>query len=263
MAEVKNFVLGRGRLYFNQFANGTQTLTGERYIGSTQQFSLAIGSETLNHMSMESGIRSIDDSAILENTRNASYTTDQIDQANLSSFIVGEGETLAVAGGAVVDELISGVTQNRHYQLGYDEATNITGARNVSAVTVTDDNATPVTFTETTDYTVDLDLGRIYVVEGGAITDGTNLKVSYTEAAYSREQIVTSDNTKLYGALRFVADNAKGENRDFYMPYVLMTPNGEYALKGDDWQNMGFNLSILQKSATIEAIYADGRPYTP
>ena len=44
-----NYVLGRGKLYFDRFPDGTKTPTGERYFGNTPSFSMSLDSETLDH----------------------------------------------------------------------------------------------------------------------------------------------------------------------------------------------------------------------
>jgi hypothetical protein len=113
----------------------------------------------------------------------------------------------------------------------------------------------------TTDYTVDTDMGRIYIVTGGGISAGEPLSVSYSTLAKSRSQIITASTSTIDGALRFIATNPKGIQTDYYMPKVRLSPNGEFQLKGDAWQQLSFNLEILKLSDTVEAVYADGRPY--
>jgi hypothetical protein len=49
---------------------------------------------------------------------------------------------------------------------------------------------------------------------------------------------------------------------DYLMPYVRLSPNGDFALKSDEWQQLSLNVEIL-KLADYERIYVDGRPYTP
>lgn len=109
-----------------------------------------------------------------------------------------------------------------------------------------------------TDYDVDLTLGRIEILDGGAIVEGTDVEVFYALAASSRSRII-SGSAPVQGQLRYVARNPKGENIDYLMPKVNISPNGDYALKGDDWQTIPFNLEILKKDG-YEAIYAEGRP---
>ena len=53
--------------------------------------------------------------------------------------------------------------------------------------------------------------------------------------------------------------NPKGDDVVFYMPYVKITPNGDYALKGDEWQAIPLSLEILRPTIG-EAIYRDGMP---
>lgn len=257
----QNYTLGRGKVYFDRFADGTKTKQGERYFGHTPEFSITAEPESLDHWNADDGVKTKDESVLLQVTRSFSFTTDSIVPENLALFFIGDASVITDAGSSVTAEAIDDVTQDHYYQLGATAA-NPAGVRKVSAVTVNDDTSgTPTTFTEDTDYTVDLDLGRIYVVEGGAIVDGTNLRIDYTVDASSRSQVV-SKNKQINGALRFVSFNAKGAQRDYFMPYVRLQPTGDFALKSDEWQMLGFQGEILQLNSTTEAIYADGRPYT-
>jgi hypothetical protein len=166
-------------------------------------------------------------------------------------------QALTVTAGTGETDAFDDVKQGLFYQLGAD-ATNPTGARNVSNVVVKDD-ATPTaaTFTLGTDYLVNPDLGRIEVLAGGGIDDGTNLRITYDVAASTREQIV-SGSAAVEGSLRYVAQNPVGENIDYFWPWVKITPNGDFALKGDEWQQIPFSLEILRRQG-YEAVYATKR----
>ena len=74
----------------------------------------------------------------------------------------------------------------------------------------------------------------------------------------------TGGKAELTGALRVVSDNAAGGNRDWYLPKVTLTPEGDLTLiaEGDDVVTMEFGLEAL-KPANGEAIYCDGRPVAP
>lgn len=254
--------LGRGKLYFDKFTPGTKTLTGERYIGNTPEFNLNSESETLDHFNSDEGVRVKDDSVLLQLDRGGSFITDVISPANMALFLLGNATVLAQASGAAIATNKDGVTQDTYYQLG-QSTSNPTGDRDVSVVVVKDDTTpTATTFVVNTDYTVDAVRGRIYIVPGGNIDDGTNLRITHTRAAKSRNRIVTAASATIEGALRFIAANPKGDNIDFYMPYVQLAPNGDFALKGDEWQQLPFNVEIL-KLDPYESIYADGQPYTP
>lgn len=253
----KNYVLGRGKLYFDQYATGTDTLTGERYIGSTTAFNINVTSNMLDHMSMENAIKVTDKSVLLDTTRAGSFTTDNVNAKNLAYFLLGSENALTVAGATVTGYAIADVKKDHFYQIGAS-ASNPAGVRKVSAVAVKKGASTLVAGT---DYTVDLDLARIYIMPTSAtVVEGDDLTVDYTQTAHTRSQVVSSDTTQIRGALRFISANGQGEQRDFYMPYVEITPNGDLTLKSDDWQTLGFNVKVMAKSDTVAAIYADGRP---
>ena len=251
-----NYVLGRGRLFFSTFATGTLTPVGEMFIGNCPSININITSETLDHMSSTGGVREIDDSATVSTTRNGTFTTDDVDAENLALFFFGTVGTVSSTSGSVTGEALGPVLKNRFYQLGAT-AQNPTGVRNVSAVTLTGVGGTP-TFVNGTDYRVDLALGRIEIIPAGAIANNTAVLANYTRSVNSREQVI-SGNRPITGALRFIADNPKGANRDFYMPYVELSPNGDFAVITDtDWQQLPFNIKIL-KPPTAAALYIDGR----
>lgn len=262
MADLKNYVLGRGKLYFDPFTTGTKNRTGERYFGNTTAFNLNITSEKLDHFDSDQGVRSKDDSVILELNRTGSMTTDNISEENAGLFVLGDVSDVTQDGTPVTSEAVgpgSVPIPGRSYQLGQTTA-NPQGVRDVSSVTVTIDPAgTPVVATLDTDYTLDATLGRITILEGGAIDGVKTVEVDYTPASNTRKRITTSAAASVEGALRFISYNAKGKQKDVYMPYVTLTPSGDWALKGDDWQNLAFDVEVGELSGQA-AIYVDGRP---
>lgn len=245
-----NYTIPKGKMYFDDG-------TGEEYIGNTPSAELSIESTSLDHFSAESGIREKDDTALVEISRNLAITADDISVGNWARFIVGAASTLAQAATPVVDESVGAVKQGLYYQLG-ETVDNPSGVRDVGSVTV---KVGITTKTLTTDYTVDLALGRVYIVPGGGISDADVVLVSYTPVAGTRDQVVSASSASLAGALRFIADNPKGANRDIFLPSVTIKPTGTAKLKGDtaEWMQIGFEIEILKKDANTAAIYIDGR----
>jgi len=256
--DKKNYVLGRGKLYFDPFAPGTKTKTGERYLGNTTEFNLNVESESLDHFNSDEGVRTKDDSVILELTRTGALTTDNISEENAALFVLGDVSEVSQTADPVVGENLGTVLPDRYYQLGA-KASNPQGVRGVTAVTVSDDSATPVQAVEGTDYTLDAALGRIYILEGGLFDGTKGATVDYTPEANTRKRVSTNAAASVEGALRFVSFNAKGKQKDVYIPYVTLQPTGDWALKGDDWQNMGFSVEIGELEG-MKAVYVDGRP---
>lgn len=251
-----NYTLGRGELWFDRFADPiAMTLSGERYLGNSPEFNATIESENLDHYNSDRGVREKDESIVLQTNRTASFITDNVSAENLALFFFGTSEIFATTGATVADEAFNDVTLGRTYQLGMLQA-NPSGLRNVTSVTVSK-GVTALTLN--TDYTLDAALGRVTLLETASGVDtGDDITVDYTHSSATRERII-SGSTAVGGALRFISYNPQGKRFDWYMPYVKLSPNGDFALKGDEWQQIPFNIEILKKSG-YEAIYIDGRP---
>lgn len=261
---AQNHVLGSGRLYFDRFLPDTQTKTGRRYLGNSPAFTIAAASTALDHFNADDGIRTKDDSVLISLDRTGTLTLDDISKENVAMFISGsEGiQTQAAVAAPLGLYSIDAVKKDRYYQIG-ETALNPAGLRELTTVVVKDDAGSPVTFTNITDYTVDLALGLLHVVPTGIITDGTNLRLTFAVLAKSREQVVTNALSTVTGALSFISRNPRGAQADYYMPYVQLSPNGDFALKGETWQEIPLRVDILQLNSETAHIYRNGRAYTP
>lgn len=254
-----NTVLGRGKLYFERFQPNTDTpIGGERFLGNCPSFALSVETQELDHYKSTEGLRIKDQSVTLQIDMTGTITCDNVDKTNLALFFFGTSE-VATQGALTGQTDTFTATPGAYYQLGRS-TTNPAGLRQVTVNSVTIDPAgTPSTATVGDDYTVDAVLGRIQIVEGGAISEGDTIEVGYDVAAHSRNRIISGSNV-VYGGMRFIAFNPVGENTDFFMPKVAVRPNGEFNLLGEDWQQFSFNLEVLRRG-TDENIYADGRPF--
>lgn len=261
----KNYTLGRGKLFFDRYPDGVNIVAatqgeGERYFGNTPSFATSSSSENLDHFDSDAGVRTKDDSVQLSFDRTGSITCDNISSENIALQFLGNASvvTQAAVTGATTSRAVK---KGRFYQLGATTALPA-GVRNVSNVTAKK-GATTVAMSG--NFEVDEALGRVFVEANAAgVTDDDVIEFTFDIAASTRDQVI-SGNKSIYGALRFVADNPKGANRDFFFPYVKLTPDGDYNFKGDDWQVMTFALEILKKASNIESAYVDGRavPVTP
>lgn len=261
----KNYTLGRGKLFFDPYPLGASITAatqgeGERYFGNTPELAFTTSTENLDHFDSDAGVKTKDDSVQLSTNRTGSFTTDNIVGDNIALLVGGESATVIQASAAAVVDLFT-IKKGRFYQLGAGE-TNPSGVRMVSNVVVKSGVAFADTVTAVGNYEVDEVLGRLYIESDAAdLDDADDIEVTFDVAASSREQVVSSSNS-IYGALRFVADNPKGANRDYFFPYVKLAPDGDYSLKGDEWQQIGFTLEILKKASNYEAVYVDGRAFT-
>lgn len=248
---ANTYVLGKGKLWFDPW-NTSNLTTGERAFGNCPGFEIGVTTNPLEHFSSESGIQEKDDEVLLSVVRNATINCDNINIANLELFVIGGSATLVQASGSVVDESLT-VKKGRTYQLGRSASFPI-GLRNLSAVVVTHSTGSP-TYTATTDYTVDLVAGRLTIVAAGAIADDQIILVDYTKASKSWIQVNSQSLTAITGALRFVADNPKGPNRDLYAPKTNLRPNGTFQWIGENWLQMSFNAEFLKKDTDTAQLY--------
>lgn len=255
------YTLGRGELHFSRFKTGTQIGEGYRYLGNSPEFSLSLETETLDHFNSDRGIREKDKSITLEVSRSGSLTLDEITEDNLAYYFFSQKgkEVITEAGGAVTAFAIAGAIPGRSYQLG-ETATDAIGDMKISPTGLVVKKGS-TTFELMDDYIVDYERGLLTIVEGGAIVKDDDLTVDYTTLAATYNRVL-SGSEKVEGALKYITRNATGEDRVYTMPYVTFAPNGDYAMKGDDWQNIPFTIEVLRKGA-LEAIYINGLPFNP
>ena len=269
--ETQKYTLGRGEVFFNKFKPGTNIGEGERYLGNTPEYSLTNDVETLDHFNSDRGLREKDESVLLEISSSGSMTCDNISGDNVALFFLGNLLTKSSTSVLAQKEVFTAWKRGHTLQLGTTDTTP-TGVRKVSNVKVGkaasgatinltgDIGAIPgVTIIDAAgNYEVDTELGRLYLEPTSAEVNGDiKLVVQFDVAAQSRQMVVSS-NDVVQGSLRFVAHNAKGENKDYFFPKVTLSPDGDYNLKGDDWQSMGFTFEALKLQGR-ERVYIDIR----
>lgn len=257
-------ILGRGKVYVERLATGIKIATGvaERYIGNTPAFSTSRSDDNLDHFDSDEGLKQKDITVTLQSTMSGSVGFDSISKENLALLFSGTASivTQTATGGTPVTETRK-LTPGMSLQIGAT-ASLPQGVRGLTEVTVkTSPGGTVVP--ATANFTVDLETGRIDVVAAPAestITGTTDFTIEYKLGAGTIEQVI-SGGEQVYCAIRFISKNAYGKQQDYYFPYVKLTPNGDFSLKGDDWQNGQFALEILKRDDTTERVYVNGRKF--
>lgn len=357
----KQYVIGRGKLYFDQFVTDTQTKTGERYLGNTPAFSMAAAYTNLDHYDADAGLREKDDSVNLQTDRTGTFQCDNISMANVA-LMFGSSVQIESQGSSSGESESFKVYTGRYYQLGSTDdvpegaklasnvvVTNASGLHAYGYITFTGlqtdadtivVNGETITFVasapgsheiligatgiitaqdliaeinaypslydvtasgaegiitlranasgtggnsivltesaanltvsgsgtlsggtsssvigETDNYTVDATNARIYILDDAAdISDGDTIEVVYDLGSGARYLIVDSQ-SQVEGALRFVSDNARGPDKNYYYPRVKISPSGDYQLKGDAWQTMTFTFEVLKPATAGSRVY--------
>lgn len=250
MAFTNDYTLGKGKFYFRRFQPGTQTPEpgGFRRLGNVPEATVTRNLEKLEHTSSEGGVNMKDAAVDTANDQNLAFTTDNVSLDNLAMWFMSSVSEIVEAGGTVQDEPLGDFGMDSYAQLG-ETTTTPQGVRNVSAVTLEGKVAAAATaeLVEGTHYRVDLKRGLVEFL----VDDLTDVTATYTVTAGTRK-VVLDGNQTIEGELKFFADNPKGSNKDTHWPYVQLSPDGDYALIGTDWQTVGFAVSVLSP--------ADGRP---
>jgi hypothetical protein len=262
-ASQNNFALGRGQVFFAAFLPGTRTPGPELYFGNTPDLKINTTSETLEHFSSESGVKEVDDAATLKTTRKLSLKTDNVSPQNLALLFLGSASALTVSSVTATAEAIvaSRVVKDGFFALGVTP-TNLSGVMNVThgSVAIKTVGGSPTTYVEGTDYEVIYASGMVHVLPTGAIVSGVALTADYACPAYTRDAII-SGSSPIEGQIRFISENVTGKDINYFIPYARISPNGEFALKGDTWQELDFQGDILKLSPSAVAVHIDGRTF--
>lgn len=255
MAQTQNYTVGRGKVYLSKFRPGTHFPEAWEYIGHTTELGISATTEKLDHWNMDGKRKRKDKTVTLSAEFAMTFTTDNISPENVARFFLSDGpQTVSQAAAASVNETIQGIALDRFYALGESESAPM-GVRELETVSVT---VGGTALEAEIDYVADLVNGTIYFVPGGAATEGADATITYGVRASTFSRVISGD-SEFEGALKFVSDNATGDNCTMLAPYVQVAPNGDYALKGDDWQALSFNVSVLELDNRA-ALYRDGRP---
>jgi hypothetical protein len=195
------------------------------------------------------------------------------DDAAADNALFVEGEVVTGAGGATgVVLVVTGtattgtltIAKTNDTAFVDDEAItgSIAGAAEVmSATGGTVGTGTPIILvqdaTDTTTYVAGTDyelsttlkddvIGRVKVIDGGSITEGDVLHVTFGYLAATYTEVQAFANTQIEGKLRFISDNPAGGDQELEVWRVSLTPSGDTALIGDDWSTLGFSGEILK-----------------
>jgi hypothetical protein len=97
--------------------------------------------------------------------------------------------------------------------------------------------------------------GRFYVDGAEDITAGTIITVRF-QWRTSPSRAISAGAKEIRGALRFVAINPVGASKSYYFPYVRMRARGQIDLKGDQWQQMSFDVEVRKLNRRAAYFYA-------
>lgn len=185
-------------------------------------------------------------------TRGGQLTIKDWDDELKAAFLLGSASTFSQAATPVVDEAC--VLKVGSYVYFGKSASNPTGAKNVSAVVITTSDGL-TTYAEGTDYLLEADKGRAFILPTFTGTDGEAGLADYTPAAETRNRVASGGLTAKTAWLIFDSDYSNGKAENIEAPKVKLIPNGDITLK--DRQNpraMVFDLKFETRAGYPQLI---------
>jgi hypothetical protein len=248
---TKDYVIGRGPLFFNKFIQGTETPTGERYLGNSPSLTQTSTYQDLPHYTSDQEVREMDDNFTLQTDRGGTFTLDNGSIENLGLMFGSDPIPETATAATAQTDTLTDVKLGYWYQIG-TSADTPDGVSNISNVVVMS-GVTSVA--EDVNFTIDEDNGRLYLLPSAAdVVDGDDLTVTYDIVA-GETTLVIEEGHQVEGSLRFIATNPKGRNKNYFYPRVRIQPSGDFAIKGEQWQLMTFQFAVLTPSDGRKRVY--------
>lgn len=129
-------------------------------------------------------------------------------------------------------------------------------------------------YTVTTDYSLDTDVAKIGIVEGGALGDACDLYFSvtgeylslnagYTPQANARKQARTDGSASITGRLFFQSTASIGAQKHVLISSASLGASGDSQyITADDVQTFQLTIGVNSKNDTVPQILIDGKAYT-
>jgi hypothetical protein len=255
-----DYNLGRGIIYFAVLDPTTDAPLYWRDMGNAPAFTISADSETLQHFSSREGLKTLDREVTLQRTLNLSFTLDEWNDENLAALFSAtqtEPTNGSVAGFTEYEMVAPGDALGGRW---YD-VVNSSGVRcydvDSAKLVIKTTAGSPVTLVEDTDYTMDNEMGRFFLISTAAriitmVTAGEGLDVTLTAKAGASDiyKIASLAETEINGAIKFISSNAAddGSRREFTIHKVSLKADGDVAMIGDDWGEMPFTAAAEQNA---------------
>lgn len=113
-----NYVLGKGKLYFDKLSQSTGLYEGERDLGNAPAVNLNITLEELAHYSSRGGLKAKDKKVISEVSPTITFTLDENSKENVALLFMAEMEDVTQAAATALSKSVT-PKKNRYFDLDY------------------------------------------------------------------------------------------------------------------------------------------------
>jgi len=257
---TRDYTLGRGIVRLASLtAAGLPDSDGFRDLGNATEFNITVSVEDVRHQSSRTQLKFTDKRCTISQEVGLSFILDEMNFQNLADFFSGSTEvydnahdTLWTAHEDSIHS--SSVVVGNWYQL-YDDDSGAAeqgtrrvydlGAAGVTYEFEEDPAGVPTALVEGTDYELDLEMGLVRYLPGGAVSDGDTVGWAMLTAASTPQdldQVNALTRADVVGALLFIQTNAcdQGNKSEYLFHKVSLSPDGDLPLIGDDIQTASF-----------------------
>lgn len=236
--QTDDYNLGRGVLMISQLDSSTGRPIEYRDLGNAPAFSLGIDIEELLHQSSRLGLRTVDKRLVISQTANVSFTLEELSADNLALFFSGATATATnpAVVGLTIYQVSASLVKGRWYQLQHQ--TSGVRAMGIAAadVTVTEDaDGTPNVLVLGTDYTVDEEMGMVFILPGGGASEGETLSLTLAAEAGAPANVTQTTGLQVSGvdyAIKFLGVNPADDDQRFELELhsVQISAEGDFSL---------------------------------
>lgn len=251
LPNTDDYLLGRGRVYLSLLdANTGLPVGGYRDIGNAPDMKISVAVQTLDHDSSRHGLKITDKSVTISQKATVSFSADEINHENFRAFVAGSEATptnASVAGWTNATlTLAANLALGRWYDLANLTAVRAYDVKQAKLSLIGTDNS-PLTFG--TDYTLDLEMGRVFVLStstnAATLISGTKgIKTTYVAdaTAHGVDEVDAMTGAPVTCALKFIGENAANDDRQYELQVgqIQLNANGDLSLIGDQFSTLGF-----------------------
>ena len=240
VSQKKFYTIGKGCLYLSDSRN-----INLRQVGNAPGFNVTFEIEKLEHYSSKQGPKTLDESIVTQQKATGQIILDEPNIENVNLFFMGDGaQDKSQTAGTATTVDIANVEQGRWSIIGADDISNV----------VVEDETQTTTYTLDTDYQLDLVNGLICIVEGGGISNGDNIKVTYDNPAKTIEGVNALKSKTIEKYVYFYGNPDMGVTQKI-IGRATISPSGDFSFIQDaEWQQMTLDIEFLE-DANVDGLF--------
>jgi hypothetical protein len=236
-----DILIGGGRIWFNDGGQDGNAGNGLLDLGNIPTLAIQKALTEIEHFGYNANTRSRqkDLNIVTDIGFSLSFTVDELFAEMWNILLFGNGTTPQVqSGSSIVDEAaVAPVLLDRSI---------FTAESNISSLVVDDDAASASPFVLGTDYTIENAVtGEIKIIDGGGITTGMDLFLTYTSGARTRQKVIPGADASVKGAARLEFTAQNGDDFTWIIQNCEVKPDGDSPLSSTEASEVSVILNIL------------------